>query len=96
MDREPPLRVVCANLSKSANIRLQKLLQTFHKFFKNILLKYLLYIVEEYPFSLLKKDFFSKNVVLKGFFIAKISFKNERFVSYIIVRYSEQYDFVRF
>jgi hypothetical protein len=59
-------------------------------------MKFPLHIVKNCPFSSLKADFFQKILILGAFFIAKISFENERFVSYIIVRYSEQYDFVRF
>jgi hypothetical protein len=59
-------------------------------------MKFTLHIVKKYPFSWLKKDFFQKMLFLGGFFIAKISAENERFVSYIIVRYSEQCDFVHY
>jgi hypothetical protein len=96
MDREPPLSVVCANLAKSAKNSLAKMFQNFQIFSKNIVMKFTLHIVKKYPFSLLKKDFCQKILFFWDFFIAKIFAENERFVSYIIVQYLEQCDFVHY
>jgi hypothetical protein len=73
MDREPPLSVVCTNLAKSAKYSLAKMLQNFQIFFTNVFMKFQLHLVIQCLFSLLKKRLFQKNVVLGGFFIAKIS-----------------------